>query len=54
MTDLWDAIDETDGDVREQSFFGEDLSAVSLGHVEFEDCTFESCSFADLRRRASL
>lgn len=48
MSELLEAVALTDGDVREHAFFGEDLYAQRLGHVEFEDCTFESCSFADL------
>lgn len=49
MSEILEAIDETDGDVRGLSFFDEDLSARTLGHVEFEDCVFESCSFAEMR-----
>lgn len=49
MSEILAAIEETDGDVRELSFFEEDLSALTLGHVEFEDCVFEGCAFSELR-----
>ena len=48
MSELLDIIATAEGDVRGQSFFGEDLSSLQLAHVEFEDCVFESCSFANL------
>ena len=49
MSELLDAIEEADGDVRDLSFYAEDLAGCLLGHVEFEDCTFESCSFSELQ-----
>jgi uncharacterized protein YjbI with pentapeptide repeats len=49
MSELLEAVTQTEGDVRGLSFFDEDLYGQRVGHVEFEDCTFESCSFADLR-----
>lgn len=55
MPQLLDAIEAHDGDVRELSFLEEDLSLLSVGHVEFEDCTFEGCSFSELQvARASF
>lgn len=49
MPDLLDAIDASDADVRASSFYGQDLSLLTLGHVEFEDCVFEECAFAGLQ-----
>lgn len=49
MADLLETIDACDGEVREESFLEEDLSALDLGHVEFEDCTFEGCAFAEMQ-----
>ena len=46
MSELLKAIAESDGDVRGREFVGEDLSGESLGHVEFEDCTFNGCILA--------
>ena len=49
MPGILSAIDEMDGDVRGLSFFAEELVGCVLDHVEFEDCTFESCSFSELQ-----
>ncbi len=49
MSNLLDAIAESDGDIRGREFVGEDLSGEDLGHVEFEDCTFSGCVLASAR-----
>ena len=49
MATLWEIIDDGADEVCERSFFGEDLSCANLGHVEFEDCSFDGCSFAELK-----
>ena len=49
MARILDVIDACDGDVRGFAFCGEDLSSLALGRVEFEDCAFEECTFAQLQ-----
>ena len=50
MSELLDAIAASDdGTVRGQTFEAEDLVGCDLGRVEFEDCRFEGCLFADVR-----
>lgn len=41
------AIDEGDGIVVGRDFADADISGQALGHVEFEDVTFERCSLAE-------
>ena len=48
MADLLETIEASDGEVREESFVEEDLSLLELGHVEFEDCVFESCALSGM------
>lgn len=47
MSRLLDAIDACDAEVHDLTFDEEDVSCLALGHVEFEDCTFVGCSFAE-------
>ncbi len=49
VSHLLDAIEASEDDVRCDTFSDEDLRGVSLGRVEFEDCTFERCAFAESR-----
>lgn len=49
MSNIVEIIESADGEVCEQAFYDEDLSCLELGHVEFEDCSFECCTFAELK-----